>query len=317
MVPCAALLWALWQVSDRSRQWRGVISPHLLPHLISRGEKQGRIRPLAVLGVVWGLAIVALAGPAWRREPAPFADKSPALMIVVEASRTMTARDIQPSRMERAAQKVGDLLARRKDASAGLIAYGGSAHLVMPLTKDPDVVVAMMNELSPDIMPIEGDAAGTAVRLADQQLKGSGQRGSILLVTDGVDASQQKEIAEARREGCAPVNVYAMAAPAARAAPAKGPPAPPLDADQMRITARAGGGESIIVTPDARDVDRILVLAESRFSTGTISGDEGGEQRWRDAGYGLMPFVLLLSLFWVRRGWSVRWPDAGGRVGVG
>jgi len=316
IVPGVALLWTLWHVSDTSRRWRGVISEHLLPHLLSQGERQERIRPLAVLSVVWGVTIVALAGPAWQREPSPFADESPAMVIVVEANETMAAQDIQPSRMERAAQKVSDLLARRKDARAGLIAYGGSAHLVMPLTRDSDVVVSMMNELSPGLMPVEGDAAGAAVRLADQQLKRSGQSGSILLVTDGVDASQQKEMAVARREGCAPVNVYAMAAPATSAAGYEGPPAPPLDPDQVRSAARAGGGESIVVTPDAQDVDRILALAERRFSTGTVSGDEGG-QRWRDAGYLLLPLLLLLSLCWMRPGWSVKWPQAGGHIHEG
>ncbi len=300
-------LWLLWRVSDTSSRWRGVIASHLLPHLVSRQEQQNRLRPLAVLALVWVLGIVALAGPTWEREAAPFADEAPALMIVVEANKTMSAQDIQPSRLARAAQKVGDLLAQRKDARAGLVAYAGSAHLVMPLTKDSEIVVSMMNEISPDIMPAEGDAAGAAVRLADRQLKGSGQSGSILLVTDGVADSQRKEIAELRREGCAPVTVYAVAAPASVAAAAGGPPAPPLDPQQMRRVAKAGGGELVVVTPDARDIDQLLAIVEGRFSTATVAGEEGGEH-WRDAGYWLLPVILLLALFWTRPGWSVRWP---------
>lgn len=308
-LPAAGLLWLLWRVSDASRQWRGVIAPHLLPHLVSKQEQQGRIRPLAVLALIWVLSTAALAGPAWEREPAPFADESPALMIVVEANKTMSAKDIQPSRLARAAQKIGDLLAQRKDARAGLVVYAGSAHLVMPLTRDSEIVVTMMKEISPEIMPVEGDAAGAAVRLANRQLKGSGQSGSILLVTDGVDEIQQKEIADARREGCAPVNVYAVAAPANVVAAAGSPPAPPIDLEQMRSTAKAGGGGLVVVTPDARDVERLLAIVGSRFSAGSVSGEEGGE-RWRDGGYWLLPVILLLGLFWARPGWAVRWPKA-------
>jgi hypothetical protein len=60
---------------------------------------------------------------------------------------------VQPSRLERAAQKIRDLLAERRGTRSALIAYAGSAHLVMPLTRDADLIARFAAELSPDVMP--------------------------------------------------------------------------------------------------------------------------------------------------------------------
>jgi len=44
----------------------------------------------------------------------------------------------------------------------------------------------------------------------------------------------------------------------------------------MRRVAKAGGGELVVVTPDARDIDQLLAIVEGRFTTDTVAGEEGG-----------------------------------------
>ena len=64
------------------------------------------------------------------------------------------ATDIQPSRLERAKFKISDLLESKPGANVALIAYAGSAHTVVPLTKDYNIIKSHVKSLSPDIMPI-------------------------------------------------------------------------------------------------------------------------------------------------------------------
>ena len=73
----------------------------------------------------WLIAIIALAGPTWRLELAPFIADQAALAIAIEVTPSMQAQDIQPSRLQRAAQKVRDLLALRPGAKTALVAYAG------------------------------------------------------------------------------------------------------------------------------------------------------------------------------------------------
>ncbi len=56
-------------------------------------------------------------------------DRAP-LMIVLALSSSMDQPDVAPTRLERAKQKVSDLIAARAGARSGLIAYAGTAHLV-------------------------------------------------------------------------------------------------------------------------------------------------------------------------------------------
>jgi Ca-activated chloride channel family protein len=255
-----------------------------------------------LLGVVLVLATVAIAGPAWVREPAPFADDSAALVIAVEVTPTMLAQDVQPSRLERAAQKIRDLLARRKGAATALVAYAGSAHLVMPLTEDGDLIADFAAELSPEIMPAEGDAADEAVELASQQLTASGRAGSVLLVTDGLTPGAAVRIGKQRQGGATRVHVFGVGAGADAVVPPGSPPAPPLDRRALAAAADAGDGDLVLVTPDGSDADRLAGIVETEF---TAADDPEGGDRWRDAGYWLLPLLVLLALLWFRPGWVV------------
>ncbi|MEO0653175.1 MAG: hypothetical protein AAFZ65_21035, partial [Planctomycetota bacterium] len=104
-LPVAVVLTGLLlRSADPSRAWRGVIDPHLLEALRVRGRQQRTLQPAHVLGLLWGLSLVALAGPAWRRVPSPFVTDAAAMVVVVEVTESMDASDVAPSRLERAAQ---------------------------------------------------------------------------------------------------------------------------------------------------------------------------------------------------------------------
>ena len=280
----AALVWRASRASDSERAWRGVIDPHLLQALLLRREHRRHVRPLHVLPVVWFVTIVALAGPAWRIEPSPFAEETSALVVVMDVGATMSATDVQPSRMERAAQKVSDLLTLRAGTDVALVAYAGSAHRVMPLTRDGAVVTSFASSLAPGIMPVPGDAAAAALGIANQELARADRRGSIVLITDGVSVDQVDAALDAES---VPVHVLMMSRSSESDAP-------------TRRLASGTGGAHVVVTPDGADVERLASLAEQRVARAESDALIGG---LRDDGYLLLPLLGLLSLFWARRGW--------------
>ncbi len=301
-LPCAALWWYLLRREGRRLAWRGMVAEHLVPYVVV-GATAGtqRLRPAVLLGPVLLVACLALAGPTWLREPAPFADDEAALIIAVEVTPTMLARDVQPSRLERAEQKIRELLSRRKGAPAVLIAYAGTAHLVLPLTEDGDLVADFAGELHPDQMPVTGDAAEKALELAREQLVAAGRPGSILLVTDGVSPAAIERIRASRAAGAPRMHLFGFAAGPEAIVPPGSPPAPPIDQEGLRRAAKAGGGSVVFISPDTRDVDKLSRIVESQF---TPAVGQGGE-RWRDLGFWLVPVVAALMVPWFRRGWVV------------
>ena len=87
-------------------------------------------------------------------------------MIALSVAPTMGQTDVAPSRLERAKQKVRDLLAARAGARTGLIAYSGTAHLVMPMTEDRAVIEPFLAALTPELMPVQGNNTIAATALA-------------------------------------------------------------------------------------------------------------------------------------------------------
>src|SRR5262249_19583153 len=116
LIPAALLWWFLRRGTDAAQPWRKIIAPHLLPHLLSGRTEKSRFGPLELIAVGWLVSIIAIAGPTWTHEPAPFADDTAALAIVVKISPSMKTEDIQPSRLARATEKIHDLLKQRAGA---------------------------------------------------------------------------------------------------------------------------------------------------------------------------------------------------------
>jgi Ca-activated chloride channel family protein len=288
LIPVALLWFGLWRSQDRITEWKKLIDPHLLEHLLVEKQRRHWIRPIHLTLVLWVLCVVALAGPTWEREPSPFADDQAGLMVLLKASTTMNATDVQPSRLERSKHKLTDLLEQREGAATGLIVYSGSAHLVMPLTRDHRIVTVMAKEISPEIMPVDGDALGRALEEAARVFDRAGVPGSVLVIADAVSPSQVDGLAAGPPD--LPVQFLAVS-----------PPNAPIDPG-LQQAARALDATITQLTIDQSDVERIARTAQSEFRAARM--DEGGEQ-WKDAGYYLVPVIALIGLAWSRKGWVV------------
>jgi Ca-activated chloride channel family protein len=306
LLPAALVTWSIMRRQDPMRSWKAVIAPELLEHLaIRKEERRSRLRPVFGLAVMWLLGILALAGPSWEKEPTPFTEDQAALFIVLKVTPDMLAQDIQPSRLKRSVQKISDLLALRPGTKTGLVAYAGSAHLVMPLTADPDIIGFFAAELTPDVMPVPGDEPVQAVELAQRRLLASGLPGSIVLVADSVDPAVAAGLANAvggpGADQGADVHILAMAAGPGVVPPPGSPAAPALDEDAMRKAAKAGGGALVLASPDDSDVRRLSARIERSIATAPTQEGE----RWKDAGYYLLAMGFMLALPFFRRGGAV------------
>ena len=302
LLPAAFLLWSMLRRQDPERGLKNVIAPELLKHLVVQGEdRENRIKPMYLLAAAWLLGIVALAGPAWQKENTPFSADLSALFVVLKVTPSMRAQDIQPSRLERSVHKIGGLLAMRPGTRTGLVAYAGSAHLVMPLTSDREIISYFASELDPDVMPEAGDDPARAVALAAARLQQSGMPGSIVLVADRVDPLMQDGLARVHDESGIDIHIYATAAGPDVVPPPGSPPAPYLDEKGMRDAARAGGGAYVPITPDDYDLQQLDARVTRSIASAPV--DEG--ERWKDAGYYLLWLLLPLCLLFWRRGGGV------------
>jgi Ca-activated chloride channel homolog len=148
------------------------------------------------LAIVAGLAlvIVASAGPRFglRREPVP--QRGVDLMVLLDVSRSMTADDVTPNRLERAKSDIRDLLLRLHGDRAGLIAFAGKPALRVPLTSDLDLFREVLDEIDTQSAPYGGTRIGDAILKGLETFsKRSGRQQVLLLISDGEDQGSQPD----------------------------------------------------------------------------------------------------------------------------
>ncbi|MFK7914939.1 MAG: VWA domain-containing protein [Pseudomonadales bacterium] len=188
LVPVLGIVW-LWLRQRRAHhQFAGRIDPELLAVLLDAKPSTGARYTPWVAGAGAVLAILALAGPTWERLPQPVERDGDGLVLVLDLSLSMYVRDVEPSRLVRAKQKITDVLRLRSQGFTGLIAYAGDAHIVAPLTDDTETITNLLASLSPEMMPVLGSDTGAAIELAQGLLRSAGMtQGRIVLITDGID----------------------------------------------------------------------------------------------------------------------------------
>ena len=141
-----------------------------------RPQRRSRVHaPDLLIGAAM-LMTLAAAGPPGAPAPSPFVTETAPLVIALDLSPSMSGTDVAPSRLERAKQKIRDLIALRAGGRVGLVAYAGTAHLVMPLTDDPTVLLPFLEALDPAIMPDAGRTASAALALAESAARPRGRR---------------------------------------------------------------------------------------------------------------------------------------------
>lgn len=292
--------------SDSS--WERVCDPRLAPYVVEGGAaaRSGLYQFIAALAGV--LAVLALAGPAWRELPQPVYRGESALVVALDVSRSMNAADIQPSRLVRARHKIRDLLARRRDGQTALVAYAGDAFAVTPLTDDTRTIGALLASLEPDIMPVPGSRPERAIERAAELLRQAGAlRGRVLLITDSAGAAALNEAVDDLWDAGYTLSVIGMGTP-------EGAPIPGdegfvtndageivvarLDEPALAAVAQRGGGAYARYRLDDGDLQQVL-------PSGRAAGAErSGALRtdlWREEGPWLLLGVIILVLPFFRR----------------
>lgn len=311
------LFWVAWRgARSDAGAWRAAVDAHLLPHLIERIDGGSGRSGLMLAALGWTVACLALAGPAWEREPMPLYRNQAARVLALELSPTMLAQDEKPNRLSRARYKLDDALTRSRDFQTALIGYGGDAFVAAPLTDDVATVSNLVAALDPSTMPVSGNATGRAIRTAVSLIEQAGlHRGEVILFADGADADAVAAAREARAQGVL-VSVLGIGRTSGAPVPlAQGDflkdasgnvVVSRLDEAALRAVTEAGGGRYATLTADGSDLDALLGGGAAGIDRGSDAAPDAGaaeSARWRDRGPWLLLLLLPIALAGFRRGW--------------
>ena len=143
---------------------------------------------LLVIAVL--LSFIALAQPQYGRGTRLIPATNLDVVIVLDYSKSMYAKDIAPSRILRAKSEVGRLIQELPGARFAAVAFAGEP-IEFPLTSDGAAIAQFFRQLNPNDMPVGGTAIARALEagreLLDRDPKSKSHRRVMLLVTDGED----------------------------------------------------------------------------------------------------------------------------------
>jgi len=156
-----------------------------------------------IIVLVWLLVVMALARPVWVGEPIVKETSARDMLLVVDLSGSMEARDFEGANGERVTrldavkQVLDEFIERRRGDRLGLAVFGNAAYPQAPFTEDYEVVRTLLSELQPRMAgprTMIGDALGLAIRLFEAS---ESDNKVVLMLTDGNDTGSQMPVTRA------------------------------------------------------------------------------------------------------------------------
>lgn len=130
--------------------------------------------------------IIILARPQFGSRIEDIKREGVEVIIALDVSNSMLARDIQPDRLERAKQAISRLVDNLENDRIGLIVFAGDAYTQLPVTTDYVSAKMFLSSIAPDMVPKQGTAIGAAIDLGIRSFSpGEGRSKALIIITDG------------------------------------------------------------------------------------------------------------------------------------
>jgi len=109
------------------------------------------------------------------------------VFILLDVSRSMSAEDIKPNRLEKAKYQISNLIQKLHGDRIGLIIFAGKAYIQFPLTTDYSAAGLFLSAVDVNSVPQQGTSIGSAINLAVESFDSSSTEKVIITITDGED----------------------------------------------------------------------------------------------------------------------------------
>ena len=302
LLPFAWIIFLLIKKEQVQLLWQEIIAPHILQHL-SIGHSEHRwLNPTSLSAIMLVVMIVMIAGPSWTRQITPLSQDQSSLVIILDASESMDQSDIQPSRLERSKQKIQDLLELRKGSKAALIVFAGSAHTVLPLSNDKDILINYLQAINTRIVPVTGKFPEKALTNVLALEVNPDAPLTVLWIGDGFGGQTSEMFENYFKANQHQLIILGVGKTQQQLSTDEQLDIVPLERNALQDIASKNGGYYIQSTTDTQDVttinnyvDRYFVDVDDEYSP------------WQDQGYYLVFLLMPLFLLWFRRGWTVHW----------
>jgi len=222
----------------------------------------------ALLLVALGFVTIALARLQFGTHLELLKREGIDIVVALDVSNSMLARDMKPSRLEKAKQEIRGIIDRLKGDRIGLVAFAGEAFIQCPLTLDYSAAEFLLGAIDNNSVSTQGTALAEAIEMSAKAFNQKEKMHKVLLLlTDGEDqeGGAQEAAEEARKQG---IKIYTVGIGST-----EGEPIPILDRSGKQVGFKKDqNGEVIVSKLDDVTLQKISLATGGKFYHAT-----GGE----------------------------------------
>ncbi|MDP4239802.1 MAG: VWA domain-containing protein [Bacteroidota bacterium] len=279
----------------------------LMPNVsVVRPQMKFYLQLFAVL-----LLIIVLAQPQFGTKVEKEKRKGIEVMIALDVSNSMMAQDVQPSRLENAKQVLSKLVDGMTNDKVGLVVFAGDAYTQLPITVDYVSAKMFLSTISPQLVPRQGTAIGSAIDLAIKSFGPKSQVGrAIIVITDGENHEDDAVgAAKLAAENNIMVDVIGMGKPDGSPIPVPGTMSFWKDKDGNVVVSKlnesmckeiAVAGKGIYVHADnSNSAYRVITKELDTLAKSDIKASNFSEYNEQFQSFALLALIILIIDFFV------------------
>jgi Ca-activated chloride channel homolog len=240
-IPAFVLIFS-WMLFWRKRALRRFGDWMIIKRLVPDMSVNRIIFKFFILMTAYSFLVIGLANPQIGSKLIEGERKGIDIMIALDVSTSMLARDIEPSRLERSKQAISRLIDKLGNDRIGIVVFAGQAYVQLPITTDYAAAKMFLSAINTNIVPVQGTAIGAAIELAAKSFDTETHSRAIIIITDG-ENHEDDPVKMAKASADKGINIYTvgMGLP-------EGAPIPEFDAYNRQIGFKRDRQGNTVVT---------------------------------------------------------------------
>lgn len=208
--------------------------------------------------------VIGIANPQIGSKTETVKSQGADIMIALDVSNSMNAKDITPSRLERSKMVMNQLIHQLKGDRIGIVVFAGQSFVQLPITSDYSAAKLFLPTIHSDVVPVQGTAIGDAIDLCVSSFDEKSQAGkAIIVISDGENHEDDavKAAKNAKKKGIV-VHTIGMGSK-------EGAPIPVLKKGKQTGYMSDEDGGSVITKLDPEMLTEIAEAADGSFVRAT------------------------------------------------
>lgn len=297
----------MWSTLRTRRKLRKLGDLHMQKALMPQRSTLRQHVKFSLLTLLLALVVLVLARPQYGLKQGQETSSGIEAVVMMDVSNSMLARDVTPSRLDRAKLLVSNLIDRMNNDKVALGVFAGEAYPQLPITSDYAAAKLFLDALSPQMVTLQGTNIGAAISLAEKSFTDNKEVGkAIILITDG-ENHEEGSVEAAKEAAKHGINIYVIGVGTTQGAEIPTSSGPltdnqgnvvntALNEQMCRETAQAGKGIYLHLDQTNSAQEELLnQLSRLKQSKSTTSFTERDEQFQAVALVAL--FVLIMEVF--------------------